>query len=73
MLSVYIHGEGTREDLCYFNKELSSEDNNSDKEIKNNKINEENKENILDNKLPRVLASNKVIQTLFVQEEEKYS
>ena len=43
------------------------------KEMKNNKINEENKENIPDNKLPRVLASNKVIQTLFVQEEEKYS
>ena len=41
--------------------------------MKDNKIDKENKENIPNNKLLRVLASNKVIQTLFIQEEEKYS
>ena len=41
--------------------------------MKNNKIDEKNKENILDNKPPRALASNKDVQTSPVQEEEKYS
>ena len=75
LLPVYIHGKGTWEDPCYFDEELPSDDNNDDDddEMKDNKIDKENKENIPDNKLPKVLASNKVIQTLFVQEEEKYS
>ena len=62
LLSIYIHGKGTQEDPCYFDKELSSEDNdNNNDKMKNNKIDEENKENIPDNKLLRALASNKDI------------
>ena len=41
--------------------------------MKNNKIDKENKENIPDNELPRVLASNKNVQTLLAQEEKEYS
>ena len=59
LLPIYIHRKGTREDPCYFNEELSSENNNDNKEMKDNKIDKENKENISDNKLPRALASNK--------------
>ena len=36
-------------------------DNNNNKEIENNKVDKENKENISDNKLSKVLASNKAI------------
>ena len=61
LLPIYIYGKRTWEDLYYFDKELPSEDDNDNKEIKNNKIDEENKENIPNNKLPRVLASNKDI------------
>ena len=61
MLLVYIYGKRTWEDPCYFDEELPSEDNDSDKEIKDKKIDEENKENIPDKKNYRVLASNKVI------------
>ena len=57
-----MHGKGTQEDPCYFDKELPSENDND--EMKDNKIDEENKENIPDNKLLKVLASNKNIQTL---------
>ena len=38
--------------------------------MENNKIDEENKENISDNKPPRALASNKATQTSPTQEEE---
>ena len=72
LLLVYMHGKGTREDLCYFNKELPSEDDD-DEEMKDNKIDKENKENIPDNKPLRALACNKDIQTSFAQEEEEYS
>ena len=66
LLPIYIHGKRTWKDPCYFDEELPSNDNdNDDKEIKDNKINEENKENILDNEPPRALASNKNVQTLF--------
>ena len=73
LLSIYMYGKRTWEDLYYFNKELLSEDNNNDKKIKNNKIDKENKENIPDNEPLRALASNKNIQTLSVQEKEEYS
>ena len=74
LLPVYIHGKGTREDPCYFNEELPSDDDNDDNEkMKDNKIDEENKENIPDNEPPRASASNKDVQTLPAQEEEEYS
>ena len=38
--------------------------------MENNKIDKENKENILDNKPPRASASNKATQTSPRQEEE---
>ena len=56
-----MYGKGTWEDPYYFDKELPSEDNNSDKEIENNKVNKENKENIPDNKPPRALVNNKAV------------
>ena len=60
LLPVYMHGKGTWEDLCYFDEELPSDNNDDDNdEIKDNKIDKENKENIPDNKPPRALASNK--------------
>ena len=48
-----------------------SDDNNDNEEMKDNKIDEENKENIPDNEPPRASASNKDIQTLPAQEEEE--
>ena len=54
-----MYRKGTQENPCYFNKELPNENDNSDDKIKNNKIDKENKENILDNEPLRVLASNK--------------
>ena len=69
-----MHGKGTKEDLCYFDKELPSDDNDDDdKKMKDNKIDEENKENIPNNKPLRAPASNKDVQTLFAQEEEEYN
>ena len=41
--------------------------------MKDNKIDKENKENILNNKPLRALASNKDVQTSSTQEEEEYS
>ena len=70
LLPIYIYRKGTQEDSCYFDKELPSEDDNSDKEIDDNKVNEENKENIPDSEPFRVSASNKATQTLFKQKEE---
>ena len=61
LLPVYMHGEGTRENPYYFDKKLSSEDNDNDEEIEVNKVNKENKENIPDNELPIVHFSNKVV------------
>ena len=72
LLPVYIHGKGTREDPYYFDEELPSENNDSNKEIEDNKVDEKNKENIPDSEPLRALASNKAIQTLPIQ-EEKYS
>ena len=55
-----MHRKGTWEDLCYFDEELPSNNNDdNDEEMKDNKIDKENKENIPNNKSPRVLASNK--------------
>ena len=73
LLPVYMHRKGTREDPCYFDEELPSDDDNDNEEMKDNKIDEENKENIPDNKPPRALTSNKNVQTSPVQEEEEYS
>ena len=73
LLPVYMHGKGTREDPCYFDEELPSDDDDDDEEIKDNKIDEENKENVPDNEPPRASASNKDVQTLLAQEEEEYS
>ena len=62
LLPVYIHRKGTREDPCYFDKELPSDDDDDDnEEIKDNKIDKENKENILDKESLRAPASNKDI------------
>ena len=62
MLPVYIYGKRTQENPYYFDKELPNKDDNNNEEMKDNKIDKENKENIL--KLSKVLASNKVVQTL---------
>ena len=70
LLSIYIYRKGTQEDPCYFDKELPSEDNDSDKKIDDNKVDEENKENISDSESPKVSASNKATQTSPKQEEE---
>ena len=64
LLSVYIYEKGTWEDSCYFDKELSSEDNDSDKKIDDNKVDEENKENISDSEPLRASASNEATQIL---------
>ena len=67
LLPIYMHRKGTQEDPCYFDKELpSNNDDDDDKEMKNNKIDKENKENIPDNELPRVLASHKDVQTSLI-------
>ena len=65
-----MHGKRTQEDPCYFDEELPSKDDNSDKEMEDNKIDEENKENIPDNEPPRASASNEATQTLPIQEKE---
>ena len=66
LLPVYMHGKGTREDPCYFDEELPNDDddNNNNEEMKDNKIDKENKENIPDSKPPRASASNKDVQIL---------
>ena len=65
LLPIYMYRKRTREDPCYFDEELPSEDDDdNDKEMKDNKIDKENKENISNNKLPRAPASNKDIQIL---------
>ena len=61
LLSIYIHRKGTWEDPCYFNEELSSKDDDSDKKIEDNKVDKENKKNILNSEPPKVLASNKAV------------
>ena len=59
-----MYRKETWEDLCYFNKELPSDDNDdNDKKMKNNKIDKENKENISNNEPLKALASNKDVQT----------
>ena len=63
LLPIYMYRKGTWEDPRYFNEELSSKDNDSDKEMEDNKVDKENKENISDSKPLKVLASNKTIQT----------
>ena len=68
-----MHRKRTQKDPCYFDEELSSKDNNSNKEMEDNKIDKENKENIPDNEPPKASASNKDVQTLPAQEEEEYS
>ena len=71
-----MHGKGTQEDPCYFDEELPSDDDDDDdddKEMKNNKIDEENKENIPDSEPLRALTSNKDVQTSLAQKEEEYS
>ena len=65
-----MHEKGTQEDLCYFNEELPSKDDNSDKKMEDNKIDEENKENIPDNEPPRASASNEATQTSPAQKKE---
>ena len=72
-MPIYIYGKRTQEDPCYFDKKLFSEDNNNNEEIEVNKVDEENKENIPDSKLLRVLTSNKDVQTSLAWEEEEYS
>ena len=64
LLPVYMHGKGTQEDSCYFDEELPSENDNSNKEMEDNKIDKENKENIPDNKPFRASASNEATQIL---------
>ena len=59
LLPIYMHRKRTQENSYYLNKKLSSENDNNNDKIKDNKIDKENKENIPNNKSPRVLASNK--------------
>ena len=66
LLPIYMYRKGTWEDLCYFNEELPSKDNDNNKKMEDNKIDKKNKENILNNEPPRALASNKDIQTLSI-------
>ena len=73
LLPIYIHGKGTWKDPCYFDEELPSDNDDNNEEMKDNKIDEENKENIPNNEPLRALASNKDVQTSPVQEEEEYS
>ena len=68
-----MHGKGTQEDPCYFDEELPSDDDDDDEEMKNNKIDEENKENISNNEPLKALASNKDVQTSPIQKKEEYS
>ena len=58
LLPVYMHGKGTREDPCYFDEELPSEDDDSDKKMEDNKVDKENKENISNSEPLKVSASN---------------
>ena len=46
MLPVYIYGKRTQENPGYFDKELPNKDDDNNEEMKNNKIDKENKENI---------------------------
>ena len=70
LLLVYMHRKRTWEEPCYFDEELPSKDNNSNKEMDNNRVDEENKENIPDSEPPRASACNEATQTSFRQEEE---
>ena len=63
LLPVYMHRKGTREDPCYFDEELPSEEDDDEDEMKDNKIDEEDKENIPNNEPLRAPANNKDIQT----------
>ena len=72
LLPIYMHKKGTQKDPCYFGEELFSKDDDSNKEMQDNKIDKENKENIPNNEPPKASASNKATQTLPAQ-EEKYS
>ena len=72
LLPVYIYRKGTWEDLYYFNEELSSKDNDSNKKIEDNKVDKKNKENIPDSEPSRVLASNKDTQ-ISPRQEKEYS
>ena len=63
LLPIYMHRKGTWEDPCYFDEELPSEDNDSDKEIEDNKVNKENKKNIPNSKPLKVSTSNETTQT----------
>ena len=65
-----MYEKKTQENPSYFNKELLNKDDDNNEEMKDNKIDKENKENIPNNKPPRASASNKDIQTLPAQEEE---
>ena len=46
LLPVYIYGKRTQENPSYFNKELPNKNNDNNEEIKDNKIDKANKENI---------------------------
>ena len=70
LLSIYMYGKETRENPCYFDKELPSKDDDNNKEMEVNKVDKGNKENIPDNKPPTVQFSNEVVQTLPIQEKE---
>ena len=61
LLLVYIYKKGTQKDSCYFNKKLSSKDDDNDKKMEDNKVDKENKENIPNNKPSRVLVNNEAI------------
>ena len=61
LLPIYMHRKRTQKNPCYFDKELPSEDDNSDKKMEDNKVNKENKENIPDNEPSRALVNNKAV------------
>ena len=59
LLPIYMYEKRTQEDLYYFDEKLPNEDDDDNEEMKDNKIDEKNKENIFDNKPLKILASNK--------------
>ena len=73
LLLVYIYRKRTQKDSCYFDEELLNKDDDNNEEMKNNKIDEENKENISNNEPLKALASNKDVQTSPIQKKEEYN
>ena len=70
-LFTYMERE-LKKTLATLIKNYLSKGNNNNKEMEDNKVDEENKENILKNELHIVQFNNKVVQISPVQEKEEY-